>query len=70
MLRNMWSATDTLHNYKTIRDILLEGFGMVEEVSDWSPAKDMYGYSLLKMAGKKHKIPSYAIDRYEVESSP
>ena len=70
MLRTMWSATDTLHNYKTIRDILLKGFGTVEEVPDWSPAKDMYGYGLLKMVGKKRKIPSYAMDGYEVESLP
>lgn len=69
-LRTLWSATDTMHNYKTIRDTLLEGFGMVEEVPNWSPAKDAYGYSLLKTAGKKRKLPSYAMDRYEVESSP
>ena len=70
MLRTTWSATDTLHNYKTVRDILLEGFGTVEEVPNWSLAKDAYGYGLLKTAGKKRKIPSYATDGYEVESSP
>ncbi|KAF8546315.1 hypothetical protein OG21DRAFT_1491349 [Imleria badia] len=59
-VRTTWSTTDTLHNYKTIRDILLEGFGMVEEVPNWSPAKDTHGYGLLKTAGKKRKIPSYS----------
>ena len=31
---NTWSETDPIPNYKAIRDILLEGFGTVEEVSD------------------------------------
>ncbi|KAI6023054.1 hypothetical protein BKA83DRAFT_4627261 [Pisolithus microcarpus] len=43
-----WSTTDDALNYKTIRDILLEGFGTVEEVPNWSGHKDVYGYGLLR----------------------
>ena len=65
---NTWSETDLIPNYKAIRDILLEGFGTVEEVSDWSPRKDVSGYGLLK-SGKKRKLPPYAMDEYTVGSS-
>lgn len=68
-LGSTWSATDTMNNYKILRDILLEGFGTVKEAPDWSAAKDVYGYGLLKTAGGKRKIPPYATDGYEAESS-
>ena len=64
----MWSATDPIPNYKIIRDILLEGFGTVEEIPNWSPRKDVPGYGLLK-SGKKRKLPPYATNEYTVESS-
>ncbi|KIM59470.1 hypothetical protein SCLCIDRAFT_126148, partial [Scleroderma citrinum Foug A] len=68
-----WSTTnctDHLPHYKAIRNILLEGFGTVEEVLNWSAAKDVYGYGLLHQK-TKHKVPSFATDGYEdeVESS-
>ncbi|KAI6041728.1 hypothetical protein EDC04DRAFT_2601510 [Pisolithus marmoratus] len=43
-----WSTTNDAHNYKTIRDILLEGFGTVKKVPNWSGHKDTHGYGLLK----------------------
>ena len=63
-----WSATDPVPNYKIIRDIFFEGFGMVEEIPNWSPRKDVPGYGLLK-SGKKQKLPPYATNKYTVESS-
>lgn len=76
-LGNTWSTVDAMHNYKIVRDILIEGFGTVEDVPDWSPAKDAYGYGLLRTrtgsgpgAAKKRKLPSYATEGYdEAESS-
>jgi hypothetical protein len=71
-LGSTWSVADTMNNYKTVREILLEGFGTVKEVPDWSPAKDAYGYGLLraKGPGKKRKLPPYVTDGYdEAESS-
>ena len=65
---NTWSETDLIPNYKVIRDILLERFGTVEGVSDWSPRKDVSGYGLLK-SGKKRKLPPYATDEYMAGSS-
>ena len=42
---------------------------MVEEVPNWSAAKDVDGYGLLKREGK-HKAPSYVTSaRYDVEES-
>ncbi|KAI6027635.1 hypothetical protein BKA83DRAFT_4490183 [Pisolithus microcarpus] len=61
-LGSNWSTTDDALNYKTIRDILLEGFGTVEEVPNWSGHKDMYGYGLLRENAKR-KYPSYATTR-------
>ncbi|KAI6005575.1 hypothetical protein EDD15DRAFT_2358725 [Pisolithus albus] len=61
-LGSNWSTTDDALNYKTIRDILLEGFGMVEEVPHWSGHKDVYGYGLLR-ENAKCKYPSYATTR-------
>ncbi|KAI5984373.1 hypothetical protein EDC04DRAFT_2615759 [Pisolithus marmoratus] len=58
-VRSSWSTTDDAHNYKTIRDIFLEGFGMVKEVPNWSGHKDVHGYGLLK-GNAKHKFPPYA----------
>ncbi|KAI6012332.1 hypothetical protein EDC04DRAFT_2609511 [Pisolithus marmoratus] len=58
-VRSSWSTTNNVHNYKTIRDILLEGFGTVKEVPNWSGHKDMHGYGLLK-GNVKHKILPYA----------
>ena len=64
-----FSATDHILNYRALRNILLEGFGMVEEVPNWSAAKDVYGYGLLKREGKR-KAPSYVTSaRYDVEES-
>jgi len=63
-----WSATDPLPNYKTIRNILLEGFGTVEEIPNWSPRKDVPGYGLLKFE-RKRKLPSYATSGYDGDSS-
>ena len=63
-----WSATDPIPNYKTIRDILLEGFGTVEEIPNWSPRKDLSGYGLLTST-KKRKLPSFATSRYEAHPS-
>ena len=42
------SDTDHLLNYTAIRNILVEGFGTVEEVSNWTSAKDVHGYGLLQ----------------------
>jgi len=42
------SNTDHLLNYMLIRNILLEGFGTVKQVSNWSGAKDVHGYGLLQ----------------------
>ena len=58
------STTDHKCNFSTIRDILLEAFGMVEEEPNWSGIKDVYGYGLLQH-GTKRKVPSYAMERYE-----
>ena len=60
------SATDHISNYRAIRNILLEGFATVEEVSNWSAAKDVHGYSLLQQ-NTKHKLPSYATNGYKAE---
>ncbi|KAI6039469.1 hypothetical protein EDC04DRAFT_2895264 [Pisolithus marmoratus] len=53
-----WSTTNDAHNYKTIRDILLEGFGTVKKVPNWSGHKDTHGYGQLKgkvnWSGKQH----------------
>ncbi|KAI6008563.1 hypothetical protein EDC04DRAFT_2610909 [Pisolithus marmoratus] len=58
-VRSSWSTTDNACNYKPIRDILLEGFGTVKEVPNWSGHKDAHGYGLLK-GNAKHKFPPYA----------
>ena len=60
------SATDHISNYRAIRNILLEGFAMVEEVSNWSAAKDVHGYGLLQQ-NTKRKLPSYATNGYKAE---
>ena len=57
-------------NYTALRKILLEGFSTVEEVPNWSAAKDVYGYGLLQWEAK-HKAPSYVTSaRYNAEDSP
>ena len=62
------SKTNHLLNYNLIRDILLEGFGTVEQVQNWSGTKDVHGYGLLQTDSKrKHKIPSFATGRYNNE---
>ena len=58
------STTDHILNYQAIRDILLEGFGTVEEDPDWSGAKDVHGYGLLQQDTKR-KLPVYATGGYE-----
>ena len=58
------SPTDHIHNYQAIRDILLEGFGTVEEDPNWSGTKDVHGYSLLQQDTKR-KLPVYAMGGYE-----
>lgn len=58
------SPTDHIHNYQAIRDILLEGFGTVEEDPNWSGAKDVHGYGLLQQDTKR-KLPVYATGGYE-----
>ena len=71
-LNSKWSKTDHMANYKTIRNILLEGFGTVEEIPDWSAHMDVYGYGLLSEDTKKRKLPSYVTAEYvadEAESS-
>ena len=65
-----FSATDHMLNYAALRKILLEGFSTVEEVPNWSAAKDVYGYSLLQWE-VKHKAPSYMTSAwYDTEDSP
>ena len=64
-----FSVINHILNYWALKNILLEGFGMVEEVPNWSAAKDVYGYGLLQWEGK-HKVPSYMTSaRYNVEES-
>ena len=63
-----WSTTDSIPNYKAIRDILLEGFGTLKEIPDWSPRKDVSGYGLLKSRTKR-RLPPYAMNKYTVDSS-
>ena len=58
------SADDHMLNYKAIRDILLEGFGTVEEVLNWSGANNVEGYGLLQQDSQhKHKITSLGYSR-------
>jgi len=48
-----WSPTDDIKNhYQALRNILVEGFGTVKEVPNWSPAQDVHGYRLLHRKGK------------------
>lgn len=75
-LKWTWAPANTMQNYKTVRDILLEGFGTVKEVPNWSPKKDAFGYGLLRTTGagttrtsKKRKLPSFATDGYEASGS-
>ena len=64
-----FSATDHILNYTALRNVLLEGFGTVEEVPDWNAAKDVYGYGLLQRE-EKRKAPSYVTSaRYDAEES-
>ena len=58
------SPTDHIHNYQAIRDILLEGFGTVEEDPNWSGMKDVHGYGLLQQ-DTKCKLPVYTMGGYE-----
>ena len=65
-----FSSTDHILNYRALRNVLLEGFGTVKEVPDWSAAKDPYGYGLLQQEAKR-KAPSYVTSaRCEVGESP
>ena len=65
-----FSVTDHMLNYTALRKILLEGFGTVEEVPNWSAVKDVYGYGLLQWEAKR-KAPSYVTSaRYDAEDSP
>ena len=59
-LRGWLSSNDTddRPHYKAIRNILLEGFGTVAEVPNWSGAKDVFGYGLLQRPIKR-KAPSW-----------
>ena len=59
------SKTDHMSNYKAIRDILVAGFGTVEEVPSWSGAKDIHGYGLLQQDTKRKLPPCYATNGYE-----
>ena len=58
MQLGQFSATDHRLNYRALRNILLEGFGTVEEVPNWSATKDVYGYGLLQQV-EKRKLPLY-----------
>ena len=61
-----FSRTDHLLNYETIWNILVEGFGTVQEMPNWSGAKDVYGYGLLQQDLKhKHKLPSFVTGEYD-----
>ena len=60
-----FSHTDHQLNYKLIRNILVEGFGTVKQVENWSGAKDVHGYGLLQRDSKrKRKIPSFVTDEH------
>ena len=60
------SDTDHLLNYTAIRNILVEGFGTVEEVSNWTGAKDVHGYGLLQQdSNYKRKLPSFVTGGYD-----
>ena len=59
-----WSATDDIENhYQALRNILVEGFGTVKEVPNWSPAQDVHGYGLLHRKGKC--LPAWVTEGYD-----
>jgi len=58
------STTNHILNYQAIRDILLEGFGTVEEDPNWSGVKDIHGYGLLQQDTKR-KLPVCTTGGYE-----
>ena len=59
-----WSATDDIENhYQALRNILVEGFGTVKEVPNWSPAQDVHGYGLLHHKGKR--LPPWVTEGYD-----
>ena len=62
-----WSTTDHINHYKAVRNVLVEGFGTVEEVPNWNAAKDMHGYGLLEHDPKR-KVLSWATDGYDLEA--
>ena len=64
-----FSAIDHRLNYRALRNILLEGFGTVEGVPNWSAAKDIYGYGLLQRV-EKRKLPSYVTSARHESSRP
>ena len=55
--------TDDRPHYEAVRHILLEGFGTVDEVPNWSGAKDVFGYGLLQRPIKR-KAPSWVTVRH------
>ncbi|KIJ57467.1 hypothetical protein HYDPIDRAFT_171678, partial [Hydnomerulius pinastri MD-312] len=61
------SSNQLMH--QAVRDILLEGFVMIEEDKSWGPFKDTLGYRLLQLhVGSKCKLPSYATVGYEEDN--